>query len=144
MAEDETLHKLTAILYADVAAYSRLTGQDEVGTHRLVMKVLDYASSLITQREGTVLRYAGDAILAEFSSVTRLIETAAEIQNSLAIQNSDLPESDRVELRIGANIGEVIQDRGEIFGNGVNLAARLESAAKPGGFVFQPLFTNRH
>jgi adenylate cyclase len=130
---DETQHKLTAILYADVAAYSRLTGQDEVGTHRRVMKALDYASSLITRRQGTVLRYAGDAILAEFSSVTRLIETAAEIQNTLAIRNFDLPENDRVELRIGANIGEVIQDRGEIFGNGVNLAARLEAAAKPGG-----------
>jgi len=133
MADDETQQKLTAILYADVAAYSHLTGQDEIGTHKRVMKVLDYASDLITKRNGSVLRYAGDAILAEFSSVTKLVKAALEIQVSLAKENSNLPETERVEIRIGANIGEVIQDRGEIYGNGVNLAARLESAAKPGG-----------
>jgi len=133
MSEDETIQKLTAILYADVVAYSRLTGQDEIGTHRRVMKVLDYASDMIMQAKGTVLRYAGDAILAEFSSVSRLVETSAKIQGSLATENSKLPENERVEIRIGANIGEVIQDRGEIYGNGVNLAARLEAAALPGG-----------
>jgi adenylate cyclase len=133
MIDTETQQKLTAILYADVVAYSRLTGQDEVGTHRRVMKVLDYASDLITQCNGSVLRYAGDAILAEFSSVSKLVKTAVQIQNELAKENSGLPGNERVEIRIGVNIGEVIQDRGEIFGHGVNLAARLESVAKPGG-----------
>ena len=133
MAESETIQKLTAIFYADVVAYSRLTGEDEIGTHARVMKVLDYVSEMILGANGSVLRYAGDAILAEFSSVSRLIETAAEIQQNLASENSKLPEKERVEIRIGANLGEVIQDRGEIYGNGVNLAARLEAAARPGG-----------
>ena len=133
MAEQTSKHKLTAILYADVAGYSRLTGQDEMGTHKRVMEILDYASDSIKQREGTVLRYSGDAILAEFSSVLNIVETAVEIQNGLADRNTNLSEDDKVQIRIGLNIGEVLQDRGEIYGDGVNLAARLEAAAEPGG-----------
>ena len=73
MAENFPNHKLTAILYADVAGYSRLTGRDEMGTHKRVMELLDYASDMIKQADGSVLRYAGDAILAEFSSVFKLV-----------------------------------------------------------------------
>ncbi len=126
-------HKLTAILYADVDGYSRLTGQDEIGTHERVMAMLDFASQSIEKGEGKVLRYAGDAILAEFSSVLQTVNTAIEIQNGLAGQNTGLDEEDRLQIRIGINLGEVIQDRGEIYGDGVNLAARLEAAAEPGG-----------
>ncbi len=82
MAENFANHKLTAILYADVAGYSRLTSQDEMGTHKRVMETLDYASEAIREGRGTVLRYAGDAILAEFSSVLRMVQTSVEIQRS--------------------------------------------------------------
>lgn len=133
MAENFANHKLTAILYADVVGYSRLTSQDEMGTHKRVMTILDYASEAIREGRGTVLRYAGDAILAEFSSVLRMAQTAVEIQRELENRNSEFSLENKVQIRIGLNIGEVLQDRGEIFGDGVNLAARLEAAAQPGG-----------
>ena len=133
MTEGTVNRKLTAVLYADVADYSRLTRQDEVGTHQQVMSLLDYASETITARGGKVLRYAGDAILAEFSSMVAATETAITVQQELYARNLDKQEGDRVEIRIGLNLGEVMEDRGEIFGDGVNLAARLEAAAAPGG-----------
>ena len=79
------------------------------------------------------MRYAGDAILAEFASALKLVKTAVDIQRELAIRNAEFSAEDKVQVRIGLNIGEVLQDRGEIYGDGVNLAARLEAAAKPGG-----------
>ena len=126
-------HKLTTIFYADVAGYSRLTTRDERGTHQRVMALLDYASETITAGGGTVLRYSGDAILAEFPSILKAVNGAIDIQSELEKRNTALPNEDRVQLRIGLNIGEVLQDRGEIYGEGVNLAARLEAAAYPGG-----------
>ena len=125
--------KLTAILYADVAGYSRLTGNDEEGTHRKVMDMLDYVSTAIKQADGKVLRYAGDAILAEFSSAVTVVNCALEIQTELASKNQKIHSDKKVLIRIGVNIGDVIEDRGEVFGDGVNLAARLESAAPEGG-----------
>ena len=133
MTEDSYQHKLTAVLYADVAGYSRLTSQDEAGTHRRVMALLDYASDAIREAGGTVLRYAGDAILAEFSSVLKLVHTAINIQTAFEQKNAGLADADKIQIRIGLNLGEVLQDRGEIYGDGVNLAARLEAAAAPGG-----------
>jgi adenylate cyclase len=133
MPDEEITRKLAAIFYADVAGYSRLTEDDELGTHRKVMAALDLSASTITESNGTVLRYAGDAILAEFSSVTRAIEVAVEIQTMLIAQNLDLDDDKKVQIRIGINLGEVMTDRGEIYGSGVNLAARLESIAQPSG-----------
>ena len=133
MTGESYRHKLTAVLYADVAGYSRLTSRDEAGTHKRVMELLDCASNAITEADGTVLRYAGDAILAEFSSVLKLVSTAVNIQKSIADKNAEIEDDDKVQIRIGLNIGEVLQDRGEIYGDGVNLAARLEAAAAPGG-----------
>ncbi len=133
MPDEEITRKLAAIFYADVAGYSRLTEDDELGTHRKVMAALDLSASTISASNGTVLRYAGDAILAEFSSVTRAIEVAVEIQTILIAQNLDLDDDKKVQIRIGINLGEVITDRGEIYGSGVNLAARLESIAQPSG-----------
>ena len=133
MPKDSVSHKLTAILYADVAGYSRLTGDDELGTHRRVMSALDFATDVIKNGGGTVLRYAGDAILAEFSSVVAVANAAVAIQNELQSRNQDIPEQQQVCVRIGINVGEVLEDRDEIFGEGVNLAARLEAAAHPGG-----------
>ena len=133
MAKTFPNHKLTAIFYADVAGYSRLTSQNEMETHKRVMETLDYASESIKEVQGTVLRYADDAILAEFTSVLKLVQTAVDIQREIASRNVEFSADDKVQIRIGLNIGEVLQDRGEIYGDGVNLAARLEAAAKPGG-----------
>ena len=133
MNEQFGQHKLTAIFYADTAGYSRLTARDERGTHRRVMAALDSASETIGAAGGTVLRYAGDAILAEFPSILNAVQSAIDIQNGLAESNQPLSADERIQLRIGLNIGEVLQDRGEIYGDGVNLAARLEAAARPGG-----------
>ena len=133
MTEHFPNHKLTAIFYADVAGYSRLTSQNEMGTHKRVMETLDFASEAIKEGQGTVLRYAGDAILAEFTSALKLVQTSVDIQREIESRNTEFSAEDKVQIRIGLNIGEVLQDRGEIFGDGVNLAARLEAAAKPGG-----------
>ncbi|MDJ0958013.1 MAG: adenylate/guanylate cyclase domain-containing protein, partial [Arenicellales bacterium] len=133
MPELTAKRKLTAILYADVAGYSRLTGQDEIGTHKRVMEILDLASQTIQKRDGTVLRYAGDAILAEFPSVVSAVDTAVMIQCRLNDQNQNVEDDSKIQIRIGVNLGEVLQDRNEIYGDGVNLAARLEAAAHPGG-----------
>jgi adenylate cyclase len=133
MPTDDLKRKLTAILYADVAGYSRLTGDDEEGTHRRVMQLLDNVSSQITTVGGTVLRYAGDAILAEFSSTVSAVKAAVSIQAALLNQNAELSDDQKLQIRIGINIGDVIEDRGEVFGDGVNLAARLESVAPEGG-----------
>ena len=133
MQDPFTDHKLTAIFYADIAGYSRLTERDEAATHRRVMALLDFSSDTIGNRGGKVLRYAGDAILAEFPSVLKTVQTAIDIQLESKQRNASLAEDERVQLRIGLNLGEVLQDRGEIYGDGVNLAARLEATARPGG-----------
>jgi len=124
---------LAAILYADVAGYSRLTEADEEGTHRLLSSNLDEFTECIEHYNGRVEHYAGDAILAEFPSVTLAVTCALAVQAKLSRRQSHLDEADRVLFRIGINLGEVIVDRGEIYGEGVNIAARLEALADPGG-----------
>jgi adenylate cyclase len=131
--EDQLPRKLAAILYADVADYSRLTGEDEDATHRRLSEYLDLLSDSIGQHKGKVVHYAGDAILADFGTVTSALACAISIQNSLSDQNQDLPDESKVQFRIGINLGEVIEDRGDIYGNDVNIAARLESLADAGG-----------
>ena len=133
MAETHVTRKLAAILYADAAGYSRLTGVDEEGTHRTLSAYLDTITNLIEGHGGRVLHYAGDAILAEFASAVVAVACAVEVQRDLTDRNKDLPDDRKVQFRIGANLGDVIVDRGEIYGDGVNLAARLESLADPGG-----------
>lgn len=133
MPSDPLKRKLTAILYTDVAGYSRLTGDDEEGTHRQVMDVLDKVSQQISDAGGKVLRYAGDAILAEFSSAISAVKLAVDIQQQMAWKNQQVAADKKIQIRIGINIGDVIEDRGEVFGDGVNLAARLEAAAPEGG-----------
>lgn len=124
--------KLAAILYADVAGYSRLTGEDEEGTHRRLSTYLDHISGSVRQHRGKVLHFAGDAVLADFGTVSDAILCAVLIQHDLENLNRDLPENRKVQFRIGINLGEVIVDRNEIYGDGVNVAARLQSLAKPG------------
>ncbi len=133
MSKEPITRKLTAILYADVAGYSRLTGDDELGTHRAVMDALDFTAEAIEAHGGTVLRWAGDAVLAEYPSVVACVNAAIAIQSQLDSRNDGIPEDKRIMVRVGIHLGEVLIDRGQIYGDGVNLAARLEAAAEPGG-----------
>ncbi len=125
--------KLTAILYADVAEYSRLTGEDEERTHRVLSANLDIFSEAIRIHNGQVVHYAGDAILAEFSTVTEALSCAVEVQRELSGHDDDNPNMSSVRFRVGINLGEVIVDRDDIYGDGVNIAARLEGLADVGG-----------
>lgn len=130
---DRLPRKLAAILYADVAGYSRLTGDDEDATHKTLREYLDLIAQIIETHRGIVMHYAGDAVLAMFGAVVDAVTSATEIQEQLLMLNSALPEQRRVQFRIGVNLGDIIEDRGDIYGDGVNVAARLESIADPGG-----------
>ncbi len=125
--------KLVAILYADVVGYSRLTGEDEEGTHRQLKSHFEAASESIKTYGGTVVNYAGDAVLAQFPTVTDAVASAVDVQQTLAERNRQLPDARKIRFRIGVNLGEVIVDGDDIHGDGVNVAARLEGLAAPGG-----------
>ena len=131
--EDRLPRKLAAILYADVAGYSRLTGEDEDATHRRLSEYLDQIAVTIERHGGRVMHYAGDAVLAMFEAVVDALSCAAQVQNELKTRNEDLPDERKVQFRIGVNLGDVIEDRDDIYGDGVNVAARLEGLAEPGG-----------
>ena len=131
--DDRLPRKLAAILYADVAGYSRLTGDDEDATHRTLSEYLDLVAQTIESGRGRVMHYAGDAVLAMFDAVVDAVSSAAAIQEQLGHRNSDLPDQRKVQFRIGVNLGDVIEDRGDIYGDGVNIAARLEALAEPAG-----------
>ncbi|MFQ6023120.1 MAG: adenylate/guanylate cyclase domain-containing protein [Acidiferrobacterales bacterium] len=125
--------KLAAILYADVAGYSRLTGEDEAGTHRILSTYLDAMTVSIERHGGKVEHFAGDAVLADFTTVFDALSCAVDIQRDLNARNSGLSGDRKLKFRIGINLGDVIVDRNDIYGDGVNVAARLESLAEPGG-----------
>jgi adenylate cyclase len=125
--------KLTAILSADVKGYSRLMEEDEKGTVRTLNAYKELMAGLIQHHHGRVVDAPGDNVLAEFSSVVDAVECAVEIQKELKTRNTELPENRRMEFRIGVNLGDVIEDGEQILGDGVNIAARLESLAEAGG-----------
>ena len=125
--------KLAAILAADVAGYSRLMGIDEEETLATLSAFRAITDALISQHGGRICGTAGDSVLAEFSSVFAAVQCAVEIQRDLARANEVLPEERRMLLRIGVNVGDVMVKNGDIFGDGVNIAARIESLAEPGG-----------
>ena len=131
--EDRLPRKLAAILYADVAGYSRLTGEDEDATHRTLSESLDLVANAIESHRGLVMHYAGDAVLAKFDAVVDALSSAVTIQNEINTRNQEVPDDRKVQFRIGVNLGDVIEDRGDIYGDGVNVAARLEGLAQPGG-----------
>src|SRR6516225_8394308 len=125
--------RLTAILAADVAGYSRLTGLDEEGTHaRLQDHLRSHVEPKIAEHRGRVVKDTGDGLLAEFSSVVDALRCAVDVQRGMAQRNTDVPKERRIEFRIGVNVGDVMIDRGDIFGDGVNIAARLQAVAEPG------------
>ncbi len=112
--EDRLPRKLAAIVYADVAGYSRLTGEDEDRTHRALSEYLDLISSTIESHRGQVMHYAGDAVLARFDAVVDALSSAVTIQNEINTRNQEVPEARKVQFRIGVNSGDVIEDRGDI------------------------------
>ena len=130
---DRLPRKLAAILYADVAGYSRLTGEDEDATHHRLSEYLDLISATVGSHHGQVKHYAGDAVLAQFDAVVDAMSAAVAIQDEINSRNKAVPDSRKVLFRIGVNSGDVIEDRGDIYGDGVNVAARLEALAHPGG-----------
>src|SRR5262249_25300546 len=119
--------KLTAILCADVHGYSRLMGEDEEATIRNLSAHRRTIDRLIEQHHGRFVNSAGDSVLAEFASAVNAVECAVEIQTALKAENADVPSGRRMEFRIGVNLGDVVVEGGEIYGDGVNVAARLES-----------------
>ena len=134
MASERVERRLTAILAADVAGYSRLTGIDEEGTHAQLKEHLRVVvDPSIAEHRGRIVKSTGDGMLAEFGSVVDAVRCALAVQGGMAERNKALPPAQRIEFRIGINVGDIILDGGDIFGDGVNVAARLEGLAEPGG-----------
>jgi adenylate cyclase len=125
--------KLTAILSADAVGYSRLMAEDETTTVKTIASYREIMASLIIQHRGRVVDSPGDNLLAEFSSVVDAVQCAVAVQNEIQIRNAELAENRRMEFRIGINLGDVIDEEDRIYGDGVNVAARLEALADPGG-----------
>ena len=129
-----TTRRLAAILAADVAGYSRLMGADEEGTlNRLKAHRRELVDPKIREHHGRIVKTTGDGMLVEFSSVVDAVRCAVEIQRAMADRSAEVPEDKRITFRIGVNLGDVIADGGDIYGDGVNIAARLEALAEPGG-----------
>ena len=127
--------RLTSILCADVKSYSRLMESDEtrtIGTLRQYRAAMD---ALVERHDGRTINTWGDAVIAEFSSVVEAVQCAIEVQRELAARNRDLPEAEQMWFRIGINLGDVMVEDDDLYGEGVNIAARLQELAEPGGIL---------
>src|SRR5438477_6272869 len=128
--------RLTAILAADVVGYSRLMSMDETGTLAALKEVrTDFIDGKIAEHQGRIVKLTGDGMLVEFPSVVNAVACAAEVQRGMRDRNADVPQDRRIEFRIGVNLGDVIVEGEDIFGDGVNVAARLEGIVKAGGIA---------
>ena len=125
--------KLCALFSADVEGYSRLMSEDDLATIQTLQIYQGVIGAIIKQFRGRVVDSPGDNILAEFASVMDAVESAVTIQKELKIRNAELPENRQMKFRIGINVGDVIEDKGRLYGNGVNIAARIENLAEGGG-----------
>jgi adenylate cyclase len=133
--------RLVAILAADVAGYSRLIGADEEGTlNRLTSIRAEVIDPKIAEHHGRIVKTTGDGLLVEFASVVDALRCASEIQIAVAEGNAGIAAEKRIEFRIGINVGDVVVEDGDIFGDGVNVAARLEGLAEPEAFACPPVF----
>jgi adenylate cyclase len=131
--DEQIERRLAAVLSADVAGYSRLISEDEVGTVRLLREYRDAIAAAVAARRGRIVDMPGDNVLAEFGSALDAVEAAQAMQRELGKRNARLPENRRMAFRIGVNLGEITTEGGRIYGDGVNIAARIESLAPPGG-----------
>ena len=127
--------KLTTVLCADVEGYSRLMDRDEVGTLEILKRHRDALAGLIERHRGRVVNTWGDGLIAEFPSVVEAVLCAVEAQKELRARNAGLPAERRLEFRIGINLGDVMVEGHDLYGEGVNVAARLQGLAEPGGIV---------
>src|SRR4029077_6020706 len=128
------VRRLAAILAADVAGYSRLMRADEEGTHeRFMAHRRELLDPKVLQHRGRIVKLTGDGFLAEFSSVVEAVVCAVELQCGMRDRNADVAEEQRIAFRIGINLGDVIAEPEDIYGDGVNIAARLEALAEPNG-----------
>ncbi|NOJ41316.1 adenylate/guanylate cyclase domain-containing protein [Bradyrhizobium sp. WSM 1791] len=143
MASDQTKRKLAAIFAADIAGYSQLMGADEEGT---LARLKQLRSELIDpknkQHRGRIVKTTGDGILAEFPSVVDAVRCAIEVQQGMVERNADVPQEKRIEFRVGVNLGDVMIEGRDLFGDGVNIAARLEGIAEPGGICISQTVLN--
>ena len=136
MSETGVQRRLAAILAADVVGYCRMMGEDEAGALGAVQKLrAEVIEPKIAEHQGRLFKSMGDGFLVEFPSVVNAVACAVAIQKTMARRNADLPEDRAIKLRIGVNLGDVIVEGDDIFGDGVNVAARLEGLAPPGGTV---------
>jgi adenylate cyclase len=133
MAQEGFKRKLSAILSADVEGYSRLMGEDEEATVRTLTAYREVFTTLIQQHNGKVIDSPGDNLLVEFVSLVDAVQCAVAVQKEIKSRNNELPENRRMQFRVGINLGDVIQEEERIYGDGVNIAARLEGLAEPGG-----------
>src|SRR5215468_2549132 len=134
MAKPHVERRLAAILAADVAGYSRLMGADEEGTHAaLKLYRHEIINPKITEHRGRIVRIIGDGLLVEFASVIAAVRWAVEVQRAMGERNADPPGEKRIDYRMGINAGDIIIDGSDMWGDGVNVAARLEALAEPGG-----------
>jgi len=134
LATGRVERRLAAILAADVAGYSRLMGADEEGTlDRLKALRRELSDPKIKEHRGRIVKTTGDGLLIEFASVVDAVRCAVEVQREMADRNGDMPSDRRIEFRMGINLGDIIKDGRDIYGDGVNVAARLEALAEPGG-----------
>src|SRR6516165_896689 len=135
MTEDKVKRRLTTVLCADVHGYSRLMGADEAGTLGTLRRYRSAIARLVERHDGRIVNTWGDAVIAEFASVVEAVQCAVEIQKEISDQDSDPPHAHQMRFRIGINLGDVMVDGSDIFGDGVNIAARLQELAEPGGVV---------
>jgi TolB-like protein/class 3 adenylate cyclase len=134
LGEERVERRLAAILAVDVAGYSRLMGEDEEGTLAALREVRrGLGDPKITEHRGRIVKTTGDGLLVEFASVVDAVRCAVEVQREMMARNADVPAGRRIEFRMGINVGDIIIEEGDIFGDGVNIAARLEALAEPGG-----------
>jgi len=135
MTDDKVKRRLTTVLCADVHGYSRLMGSDEAGTLGTLRRYRSAIAGLVERHDGRIVNTWGDAVIAEFASVVEAVQCAVEIQREISNQDSDPPHAHQMRFRIGINLGDVMVDGSDIFGDGVNIAARLQELAEPGGVV---------
>jgi len=132
--QERVERRLAAILAVDVAGYSRLMGEDEEGTLAALRAIRrELGDPKIAEHRGRIVKTTGDGLLVEFASVVDAVRCAVEVQREMAARNDPVPATRRLEFRIGINVGDIIIEAGDIFGDGVNIAARLEALAEPGG-----------
>jgi adenylate cyclase len=142
MTSEGVKRKLAAILSVDAKGYSRLMREDEVATVERLKAYREVMASLIQKHQGRVVDSPGDNVLAEFASVVKAVECAVEMQDELRMRNAELPENRRMQFRIGDNLGDVIEDGERIYGDGVNIAARVEGWPRGEVFAFRELSMN--